>query len=52
MITGIVGSEEAKFTKETEHKAREIIRQLILQSTEICSGECHLGGIGVTVIVK
>jgi hypothetical protein len=48
MILGIVGSEGAKFTVETEAKAREIIRGLLENLPPLsasCSGECHLGGI-------
>lgn len=47
MILGIVGSEQAKFTPETESKAREIIRELIAKYKPqyVASGECHLGGI-------
>lgn len=49
MIIGIVGSEEVKFTTETEQKAREIIRQLLTQPNVLgyCSGHCHLGGIDI-----
>jgi len=48
MIIGIVGSEAAKFTEETERKARAVIRELITALpplSAVCSGECHLGGI-------
>lgn len=44
---GIVGSEAAKFTPESEAKARAIIRQLIANASEVVSGECHLGGIDI-----
>lgn len=49
MILGIVGSEGAKFTLETEAKAREEIRELITyyQPELVVSGECHLGGIDI-----
>lgn len=46
-IVGIVGSEAAKFTPETEAKAREEIRRLIANADVVCSGECHLGGIDI-----
>jgi len=47
MKIGIVGSEAAKFTSESEASARELIRKIILdpEVTEVCSGDCHLGGI-------
>jgi hypothetical protein len=46
---GIVGSEAAKFTPETEVKARITIRHLIQKThaTTVISGGCHLGGIDV-----
>lgn len=49
MRIGIVGSEAAKFTPETEWKARAKIEWLIISTgaTEVVSGECHLGGIDV-----
>jgi len=50
MILGIVGSEAAKFTVETETKAREIIRSLLEKLPPLsaaCSGECPLGGIDI-----
>lgn len=48
MIIGIVGSEAAKFTAETEAKARAIIRTLLSHSDAIlCSGHCHLGGVDI-----
>lgn len=49
MKVGIVGSEAIKFTLETEAKAREIIRQLLVQPgvTHVVSGGCHLGGIDI-----
>lgn len=49
MIIGIVGSEAAKFTPETELKARIVIRA-ILSPPDVegaTSGECHLGGIDI-----
>lgn len=47
MTLGIVGSEQAKFTSETEAKARATIRTLIAQyqSSLVVSGGCHLGGV-------
>lgn len=47
MIIGIVGSEAAKFTEETEAKAKNEIYKLVIQSTQIVSGGCHLGGIDI-----
>lgn len=46
-VIGIVGSEAAKFTPETEAKARRIILSLLQQEgvTGVSSGACHLGGI-------
>lgn len=47
MILGIVGSEAAKFTEETEAKAKGRIAGLIIEyhPTLVVSGGCHLGGI-------
>jgi len=47
MIIGIVGAEGAKFTPSGKYKAQVIIRDLVLDPnvTEVCSGECHLGGV-------
>lgn len=45
MRIGIVGSEGAKFTPETEAKARTIIRSLLSNGDSVVSGGCHLGGI-------
>lgn len=44
---GIVGSEAAKFTPETEAKARGRIRSILTLPgvTGVVSGACHLGGI-------
>lgn len=44
---GIVGSEDAKFTRETEILARAQIRALIkkYKADIVISGACHLGGI-------
>lgn len=51
MVLGIVGSEQAKFTRETESIAREVIRALLtdeLNPVEIViSGACHLGGVDI-----
>jgi hypothetical protein len=49
MIVGIVGSEQAKFTPETEAKARQIIRYLLSRPnvTGMASGHCHLGGVDI-----
>lgn len=46
---GIVGHEAAKFTAETEAKAREIIRSILTDSHAdvMISGGCHLGGIDI-----
>lgn len=48
-IVGIVGSEAIKFTPETEQKAREIIRSILMKPgvTAVSSGHCHLGGIDI-----
>jgi hypothetical protein len=47
MIIGIVGSEAAKFTPDTEEAAKEMLRGIILfeNAETIVSGACHLGGI-------
>jgi len=53
MIVGIVGSEGAKFTPETEEKARIIIREIINNAepwAHVVSGGCHLGGIDIWAI--
>jgi hypothetical protein len=49
MIVGIVGAEAAKFTAETEEKARFIIRNIYAREevTGMSSGACHLGGIDI-----
>jgi hypothetical protein len=47
MILGIVGSEAAKFTPETEALAKAEIRILLASADGACSGECHLGGIDI-----
>ncbi|HEY7195469.1 MAG TPA: hypothetical protein VH439_17130 [Gemmatimonadales bacterium] len=44
----IVGHEAAKFTPETEAKARGIIRALLENPRAVVvSGHCHLGGIDI-----
>jgi hypothetical protein len=50
MIYGIVGHEAAKFTPETEEKAREAIRSILKPGDRVCSGACPLGGIDVWAI--
>lgn len=47
MNLGIVGSERAKFTQETEDKAKRLIGKLFIHygPTVVVSGNCHLGGI-------
>lgn len=47
MRIGIVGSEAAKFTAETEAAARKEIRRLIQDATLVVSGACHLGGVDI-----
>src|ERR1700693_1404083 len=49
MIVGIVGSEGAKFTLETEAQAKAIIREILTKDgvTGYSSGHCHLGGIDI-----
>lgn len=42
---GIVGSEAAKFTPETERRAREIIQQILPHASMVISGRSPLGGI-------
>lgn len=44
---GIVGSEAAKFTPETEIAARCLIQNLIRDAHLVISGGCHLGGIDI-----
>lgn len=47
MWVGIVGSEDAKFTHETEKAAKTLILELLGRPgvTGVVSGGCHLGGI-------
>lgn len=49
MRIGIVGSEEAKFTKVTAILARSTIRRILVaeKATLVVSGSCHLGGIDI-----
>lgn len=47
MIVGIVGHEAAKFTAQTEKKARAVIRQIMKPAELVVSGHCHLGGIDI-----
>jgi hypothetical protein len=49
MILGIVGSEAAKFTAETENLCCRMMEDLIKerQPTGITSGACHLGGVDI-----
>jgi hypothetical protein len=49
VILGIVGHEAAKFTAETESRARAAIFAAIRRhgATRIVSGHCHLGGVDI-----
>lgn len=47
MRIAIVGSEQAKFTPETEQAARAHIRSLLSPGDVVISGECHLGGVDI-----
>jgi len=47
MKIGIVGSEAAKFTAETEALARVAIRSLLSPGDVVVSGAYHLGGIDI-----
>lgn len=49
-IVGIVGSEAAKFTPETELLARAVIHGLIRGADLVVSGACHLGGIDIWAV--
>jgi len=46
-VIGIVGSEAAKFTPDTEATARTIIRSYLEPGVILCSGGCHLGGVDI-----
>lgn len=50
MYVGIVGSEAAKFTPETEAAARQLIRRSLNPGDVVVSGACHLGGIDIWAI--
>jgi hypothetical protein len=50
MRIGIVGSEGAKFTPETEALARQLIRQYLSPGDTVVSGQCHLGGIDIWAV--
>lgn len=47
MLLGIVGSEESKFTRQTEAQAKRAILDLFAKYKPegVVSGACHLGGI-------
>lgn len=47
MNIGIVGSEGAKFTPETEAKAKDAIRAIVHPGDVVISGACHLGGVDI-----
>lgn len=47
---GIVGSEGKKFTADTERKARDLIRSLLVGKGGVVSGSCHLGGIDIWAV--
>lgn len=46
---GVVGSEQAKFTPETERAARQAIRNYLVEykAERVVSGGCHLGGVDI-----
>ncbi len=46
---GVVGSEQAKFTRSTERKAREAIERYLVENHAevVVSGGCHLGGVDI-----
>jgi hypothetical protein len=53
MVTvGIVGHEAAKFTADTEARARALIRKIIARTAAglVVSGACRLGGIDIWAI--
>jgi hypothetical protein len=50
MVIGIVGSEAAKFTPETEAEAKKMIITILRPGDKVVSGACHLGGIDVWAI--
>ena len=49
MKVAIIGSEAAKFTPDTERKAKDLIREILAydEVTAVVSGACHLGGIDI-----
>lgn len=49
-VLGIVGSEAAKFTPETEEAARRKIRKALKGKFTLVSGACHLGGIDIWAV--
>jgi len=50
MRVGIVGSEAAKFTPETEAATRALIRGHLQPDDVVVSGACHLGGIDLWAV--
>lgn len=50
MRIGIVGSEAAKFTTNTEFLAKQRLKELIHPYDKVVSGGCHLGGIDIWAI--
>lgn len=47
MRVGIIGAEAAKFTPETEARAKALIRRMLSGADALVSGGCHLGGIDI-----
>ena len=50
MRIGIVGSEAAKFTSESEATCRRIIREMLSPGDIVVSGGCHLGGVDIYAV--
>lgn len=52
MILGVVGAEAAKFTVETQQRAKGKLVQLYMQKKPelVISGACHLGGIDIWAV--
>ena len=50
MRIGIVGSEAAKFTPNTERLVRQQIRALLGPEDVVISGGCHLGGVDLWAV--
>jgi hypothetical protein len=52
VTVGIVGHEAAKFTAETEARARTLIRRILARTAadRVVSGACRLGGIDIWAI--